>query len=167
MAEMDEQITTNECAECGDLKTSKHKPTCQTWLRTRLEIQLVHHPKLKFQISKLTPIPVAGSYPIYACYLIAPFIYEHGKHENGDYDLRMNDAMVQIRMNKADLAHNRDDLFVERRVAATHRLLDFVESGEVPAGGTSGMHKVYMWGTLEDHKEEIEGLKSRLKLVQP
>ena len=163
---MDEQIITNGCAECGELKSS-HKPSCQTWLHTRLEIQFVHHPKLKFQMSKLTQIPVAGSYPIYVCHLIAPFLYEHGSHQNGDYDLRMNDARVPIRMTKAELVHKRDDLFRERRVAATHRLLDFIESGEVPKGGTDGMYEVWMWGTLEDHKEEIEGLKSRLKLIQP
>ena len=79
----------------------------------------------------------------------------------------MNDARVPIRMTKAELAHERNDLFIERRIAATHRLLDFVEAGEVPMGGTGGMYKVWMWGTLEDWKEEIEGLKSRLKLLQP
>ena len=173
----DDQVVTWRCKECRETAqistvSIQHKPLCMVWLRIRVEVQIVRHPKLKFQVGKLVQIPVSGSYPVYVAHLVAPFLYESGSALTDDYAISMLDARAPIKMTKAEIKDElrRDTLFKERRIDATHKLLDFVEAGEVPvikdsrAGAQGiGQLKVWQWGTLQDWHEEIQKIANRQK----
>jgi hypothetical protein len=142
-----------KCEEC--LLEDTHTEICQTRLRLRLEALLVKHPKLKFQLTKLTQVPIQGSYPVYVAHLVAPFVVEQGSTLEGTFERHQVDARAPIRMTKAELNNEaeRDRVFSEKRIVATHLLLDFVEAGEVPcrvAGQAADPIQVTEWGTVED-----------------
>lgn len=138
-----------------------HDKHCMTWLRMRLETLVPKH-KLRFQVTKLMPLPVSGSYPIYCAHLCLPFCFEMaGYDETPDGFTRkteygMLDARAPIIMSKAEIHDIRkDEIFRKKRVEATHVLLDMVEAMEVPARVAGRREeqkiKVWKWGTLSDH----------------
>ncbi len=146
-----------ECEETSKVNTVdiKHKQGCLTWLRMRLETQIVKYPHLKFQLTKLMQLPLSGSYPVYVAHLVAPFVVERGTHLNGDYQRIPAEARAPIKMTKAEMNNkdNADKLFKARRVEATHKLLDFVESGEVPVqvDGKPDEHLIPShWGVMSE-----------------
>ena len=145
-----------KCEECKQEDTpATHDPICQTRLRQRLEPLLVKHPKLKFQLTKLTQLPTPGSYPVYVAHWVAPFVVEQGSALEGTFERHQVDARTPIRMTKAELNNeaDRDRVFRERRIVATHLLLDFVEAGEVPCridGQVADPIQVTEWGTVAD-----------------